>query len=233
MKKFFMFLMVLGATSIFAQTADEIVNNHIKAIGGIDNWRKVTTAYSELSTDMGGMKVPVKIWQIDAKGMRVEFVVQGMTGIQVITDKSGWSLMPFMGQTNPEPTPEEQLKAAQSQLDLKGQLIDYAQKGSNLEFIGEDVEDGVEVYKLKLIEKSGAETTFFIDKESYYILKTSTKVKIQGQEVDSVTSYGNYKKVGDIMFPHSINGGMGNATIEKMELNSKIEATMFDMPAKK
>jgi hypothetical protein len=186
-----------------------------------------------MSTDMGGMKVPVKIWQIDAKGMRVEFVVQGMTGIQVVTDKSGWSLMPFMGQTSPEPTPEEQLKAAQSQLDIKGQLIDYAQKGSTIEYIGEDVEDGVEVYKLKLTEKSGTETTYFFDKESYYILKSSTKVKMQGQEVDAVTTYGNYKKIGDIIFPYSINGGMGNATIEKMELNSNIDATIFDMPAKK
>lgn len=226
---FFAFV-VLTAT-IQAQTADEIINNHIKAIGGAENWNKVNSMYSEMSSDMGGMKIPIKVWQQHMKGMRVEFEVQGMTGIQVVTDKDGWSLMPFMGQTKPEPTNEEALKSARSQLDIRGQLVDYKAKGSTVEYLGEDEDEGVEVYKIRLTDANKTETTYFIDKENYLAIKSVSKVSFQGQEIDAVTKMSNYKDVGGVLIPHSIDSmSTGKMELVKAELNPAIDAEKFVMP---
>jgi outer membrane lipoprotein-sorting protein len=232
MRNLFFLLFTLFSFSLLGQSADEIVNNHVKAIGGIENWTKLNTIYMEMSTDMQGQKLPIKMWQVHEKAMRIEFVVQGMTGIQVVTDKDGWSLMPFMGQKDPEPTNEEQLKQAQSQLDIHGQLINYEAKGSSIEYLGEDEIEGVEVYKLRLTDKNKIETTFFIDKESYYIVKSVTKTSFQGQEIEAPSIYSNYKKIGDIYMPHTMNSGMGIMEIEKIEINPKVDETIFKMPAK-
>ncbi|HRG22145.1 MAG TPA: hypothetical protein PLQ57_13980 [Saprospiraceae bacterium] len=232
MKKFFSLLTFLAVVfTVSAQTADEIIDNHIKAIGGAQKWNELNSMYSEMTTDMGGMKVPIKIWQQHMKGMRVEFEVQGMTGIQVVTDKDGWSLMPFMGQTKPEPTNEEALKSARSQLDIRGQLLDYKGKGSSVEYLGEDEDEGVEVYKIRLTDSNKTETTFFIDKENYLLIKAVSKVNFQGQEIDAVTKMSNYKDVGGILIPHSIDSmSTGKMEIVKTEINPAIAEDKFAMP---
>ena len=35
--------------------------------------------------------------------MRMEFTIQGMTGVQAYDGKTGWMVMPFMGKKDPEP----------------------------------------------------------------------------------------------------------------------------------
>ena len=225
------FAFVLMTATAWSQTADEIIDNHIKAIGGAQKWNELNSMYSEMTTDMGGMKIPIKIWQQHMKGMRVEFEVQGMTGIQVVTDKDGWSLMPFMGQTKPEPTNEEALKSARSQLDIRGQLLDYKGKGSTVEYLGEDEDEGVEVYKIRLTDNNKTETTFFIEKESYLLIKAVSKVNFQGQEIDAVTKMSNYKDVGGILIPHSVDSmSTGKMEIVKTEINAAIDADKFVMP---
>jgi outer membrane lipoprotein-sorting protein len=231
MKQFFLMgLFLVISFFSWAQTADEIIQKHIDAIGGADNWRKINTMTMQGSSDMGGMKIPITMSTIHKKALRVEFEVQGMKGIQVVTDKDGWSLMPFMGQTKAEPTPEEQLKSAQSELDIQGDLIDYAAKGNEVEALGEEEVDGVETYKIKLTEANKNETTYFFDKENYMILKAVLKATIQGQEVEQATSFGNYKKVGDITMPYSMTGPMGVMEITDIKVNPTIDSTIFDMP---
>ncbi len=34
--------------------------------------------------------------------MRIEFTIQGMTGVQAYDGKTGWSVMPFLGKNDPE-----------------------------------------------------------------------------------------------------------------------------------
>jgi hypothetical protein len=138
--------------------------------------------------------------------------------------------MPFMGQTKAEPTPEDQLVSARAQLDIQGDLIDYAAKGSVVELLGEDTEEGVEVYKVKLTDKDKNETTYFVDKETSYIIKEVSKSMVQGQEVENAATFSNFKKVGDLVFPFATSGGMGNMVFEKIEINVPVDTAMFAMP---
>lgn len=231
MKQFFLVTFLIGYSLIaIAQSADEIVGKHLDAIGGADNWRKINSVKMVASSDAGGFKLPITMTSIHNKAMRVEFEVQGMKGIQVITDKDGWSLMPFMGQTKPEPTPEEQLKAARSELDIQGDLVDFAKKGSEVEALGEEEVEGVEAFKIKVTDINKSETTYFIDKENYLILKSVTKATIQGQEVEQETTYGNYKKIGNVTMPYTMTGPMGVMEISEIEINPAVDEKIFEMP---
>lgn len=87
-----------------------------------------------LSTN--GVQVPLSIKVLSGKGIRVEFSFNGMTGYQIVTDTQGWNFNPFMGQTAPEPMTEDQVKDSQDQLDATDDLLDYAAKGSTVEFQG-------------------------------------------------------------------------------------------------
>ena len=229
---FAFFALFLLNSSSNAQTIDEIVAKHTEAMGGKDNLEKLKTVYLESEIDFGGMKIPVKMWRIDKKAMKVEFEVQGMKGTSVIMDTSGWVFMPFQGQTKPEPMTKEDVKMAKSELDLSGELVEYAAKGNKLELIGKDEYEGSEVYKIQVVDKEGNISTDFVDANSYYIIKKESKRKVQDKEITNTSVMGDFKKLENgLVMPHSIDAGMGGSLIvKKYEINPKIDTSIFEMP---
>src|SRR5687767_9131863 len=110
-----------------AQTADEIVDKHIAAIGGKDAWKKVNSVHTEGNLKVQGADVTVSTVVLNGKGMRQNISVMGMTGFQIMTPEAGWNFMPFQGQTKPEPVTAEDLKEGADNLDVQGVLIDFKQ----------------------------------------------------------------------------------------------------------
>ena len=231
---FLFFALALSLGFAQAQTVDELVAKHTEAMGGKANLDKLKTLYLECEIDFGGMKIPIKMWRVDKKAMKLTIEVQGMSGNQVITDKDGWAFMPFQGQTKPEPSTAEDVKSAKSSLDISGDLVDYAAKGNAVTFLGKDEFEGTDVYKLQVVDKEGNITTEYLDATSYLLIKTESKRKIQDKEIDSKTIYGDFKKLDcGVTMPHSIDAGMGGALIvKKYEVNPVIDPKIFEMPAK-
>ena len=95
---------VLSLQIAFAQTADEIINKHITAIGGAENWKKINSMVMDASIKAQGAEIKVTRTQIHNKAMRMDIAVAGMNGYQILTQTAGWGYMPFAGQTKAEPT---------------------------------------------------------------------------------------------------------------------------------
>jgi hypothetical protein len=146
--------------------------------------------------------------------------------------------MPFQGQQKPEPTPAEDVKASQAELDLAGPLVDYEAKGHQVTLLGEEDMDGTQVFKLKVNTKDGIAITYYVDAETGYIIKSSTKKKIGEKETDSVVLMSNYKKSENgYVFPYTIEQNIEGAgklvvNITKLETNIPVDESMFVMPVK-
>lgn len=229
MKKLILSLAAIALFQIsFGQTADEIVNKHIEAIGGADNWKKMTSVIMEATMKAQGAEIKLTRTQVHNKAMRMDIAVMGMSGYQILTAKEGWSFMPFQGQTKAEPMTADDVKTSQDQLSLLDEFITYKELGKKLEYLGKDDLEGTECFKLKLTDKDGQETTFWIDPATYYTLKQTQKVKANGKEVESVTSYSNYKKIEEgIVYPFTVSADWGESEITKLTFNSKIDESIF------
>jgi hypothetical protein len=232
MKKLFSLSVALfcGIMAFAQPTAEEIVSKHIQAIGGAENWKKVNTMVMEGSMNVMGNDVDIKVFQENNKGNRVDISVAGMTGFNLITDKKGWNYMPFQGQTTPEPMTEEDVKEAADDLDIQGSLVDYKEKGHTIELLGTEEVEGTECYKLKVNRKNSGEQTLFIDKNSYFVLRSAQKQKAMGQEVDQVSDYSDYKEVSGVMVPFSLSQGMGTIVMSSIKINEPIEGSVFADP---
>jgi len=218
--------------SAHAQTADELVDKHLEAIGGKDNWRKVTSMKMEATVSTQGMEIPVTLFQVHNKAMKQEINVMNMVGYVIMTTEGGWNFLPFMGQTAPEPMTADDLEVGKENLDIQGELLDYKAKGHSVELLGKEDVDGTECYKLKLTRKSGRGTTFLIDTKTNYIIRTVSKMKANGQEVDQTQNFSNYQKLPfGIVVPMSLeNSGLpAPLVIAKMEVNPTIEASVFEV----
>lgn len=225
---------LLGLTALFsvvatqAQTVDEVVNKHIDAIGGKDNWKKVTSTKMEGSLSVQGTDVTVTITKLHNKGMRQDIAVMGMTGYIIITPAEGTTFMPFQGQTEAVKMSADDLKQAQDQIDAQGALIDYKEKGHTVELAGKETIDGVECYKLNVVLKGGKKETLYIDAKTYYEVRMVASAKVNGQDVEQTIGFSNFQKLPEgIVVPMTITQQFGEVTVTKMEINKAVDESIF------
>jgi hypothetical protein len=216
-------------TSI-AQTTDEIVAKHIEAIGGKDNWSKIKSMRTEGIIKAQGAEIKITNTQIDKKANRTDIEAMGMKGYSILTKTEGWNFMPFQGQTKPEPITADELKMGQDELNIQDEFLTYIVLGKKIENLGKDEVDGTECFKIKLIDSNGVESTYYIDQTNYFTIKEINKVKVNGQEMENTTTYSNYKKTdAGVFISMSIGSNYGDLEISKIEINPKIDESIFKL----
>ena len=228
--KFFAMTVLLFTVVIMAkaQTADDIIQKHIAAIGGADNWKKITSIKATGSINAGGMEIPVIVTTVNGKGFKAEFTLNGMTGYEIVTPTAGWGYSPMQGQTKPEAIPEEMVKESQDQLDICGPLIDYKTKGNKIVYLGKDEVEGTECYKLKITFVSGKEKTMFFDASNYYHIRSVEKMKANGKEQEQISTFGNYQKLPEgIVYAMSVDDGGGPVAYKSVEINKPVPDSFF------
>ena len=233
-------LAALVAVPASAQTLDEILARNLKAKGGLDKMKAAQTIRMTGTMTVGpGMEAPFVMEMKRPNMMRMEFTLQGMTGVQAFDGKTGWQLMPFSGRKDPEPLPEDALKQVEEQADFDGPLVDYKAKGHALELVGKEKVEGSDAYKLKLMLKNGDVRYIFLDADQYLEVRTEGKTNIRGTDVEAESTIGDYKEVGGLMFPHALESGQKGSpqkmkmTSQKIELNVPIDDARFKMPVLK
>lgn len=236
---------ILAAALLFAMSAtaadltvDEILAKNAEAKGGIEKLRALKSVrYTGKMSLGGGMEAPLVMTKQRPDNMRMEFTVQGMTGTQAFDGTTAWAVMPFMGKKDPEAMTGEMLQQAKEQADFDGPFIDHEKKGYKIESLGKVDVEGTPAYKLKLT-RDGNETLVYIDADSFLDIRTEAKRKVQGQEIESETTIGNYKEFEGYLVPTQIEmktkGAPGGQTItiDKVEINPEVAADAFAMPKK-
>lgn len=223
--------------TVKAQTADEVINKHLEAVGGTENWKKVNSLVQTGTMAVQGMSIDVVNTVVHQKGSRQDITIMGMANYVIITPTAGWTFMPIQQKTEVEPMTEEQVKQGQDALDVQGSLVDYKAKGSTVELIGKEDVDGTECFKLKVIKKDGGVETNFIDPKTYYIVKSTQVRKTDGQEAEVSYTFSNFTKLPEgivVAMGMTVPLGPGmNAdfTIAKVEVNKAVDEAIFK-PAK-
>jgi hypothetical protein len=223
---------LLSTASLKAQTADEIVNKYVDAIGGKDKVSQINSIYTESSVQVMGNEAPTVITILNGKGYKSETDFNGQKIIQSYTENGGWSLNPMAGSSTPTAMPDDQYKMGKDQMEIGGSLFNYMAKGNKVELLGKDGGN----FKLKVVTKDNTEITYFIDAATYYITKIMKKGNMMGQDLVITINLSDYKKTdyGYIM-PYSIQTSFGeqfslSATVTKVEINKTIDPAIFAMP---
>lgn len=224
-----------AGAGVFAQTANDIINKNIEAMGGKDKLLKLTSVYEEMTTSVMGQEIPGKIWIINDKGMRTEMTVMGQKMITVVTKDTGWMVNPMMGSSTPQPLPSQQLKQSIARLDLRGQFMNYVNKGYTATLLGKEAVNGKDAYKIKLVKSSEPTIIFFIDASSYLITKVSTDVDANGTTMTANVLMSEYKKTPEgyaFPFVTTIEAGPTEVknTITKVTVNPTIDPVLFQKP---
>jgi len=230
----------LLATPVAAQELDEVLDNYYEAVGGIDAWKSVESMRATGALVMAGMGIeaPFVVTTKRPNMVRLEFTFQGMTGVQAYDGETAWMLMPFMGRTDPEVMPIDMAKDVIDQADLDGALIGWQESGHQVELLGKEETAGTEAYKIKVTKKNGDVEYYFLDSEYYVPIKVEGSSMQQGRMVEFETILSDYKEVGGLMIPHSVEARPKGApsgqviTLDQVEIDVDIDESTFAMPEK-
>lgn len=228
-RSLFVLVALLVFTTLRAQTADDIVNKYVAAIGGKDALSSIKSLVIGGTMEVMGNDGTDTVTLVIGKGYKTSMDMGGQKIISCVTPTQGWSLNPFMGAATPTAIPDEQLKAGQIQLQLDP-LANYSTLGFKIELVGKDTAD----YKIKLTG-NGNNITYFINQKTYFVDKFVTSLSMGGQSMDITISLGDYQKIdGGLMYPHSQTAEYPGATLtmtfKTITVNPTVDPSVFDMP---
>jgi hypothetical protein len=226
------------AAPAFAQTVDELIAKANEARGGLARIKAVQSVrMTGRMTMEPGVEAPITLEMKRPRNTRMEFTVQGQTGVQAYDGKQAWGIPP-MGSRKPEPLPDEMARDIDAQADLDGPLVDYKAKGHQVELVGREKVDGTDAWKLKLTPKGGDAQYVFFDASSFLEIRNEAHRLVRGQELDIVSTFSDYREAGGVVWPHKIQAGPKGRTekqvlsFDKIEVNPQIEDARFKMPSR-
>ena len=256
-------------------SAAAIVDKNITARGGLQAWRAVQTMSMEGKMGAGGnqrstlsvptagrkgdqtilpqrptqeVQLPFVMEMKRPRKMRIELKFNGQTAIQVFDGTNGWKLRPFLNRRVVEPYTTDEMKSESLLSDLDGPLVDYAVKGTKIEFEGVEKVEDRDTYKLKLTMKSGQSIHVWIDAQTFL----ETKIEGQPRRLDGIyhpveVYYRDYRPVNGLQIPFLMETkvlrlAQGSAmlrdpsvpperiTIDKVVVNPNLEESRFSKP---
>ena len=221
-----------------AQTVDELIAKANEARGGLAKIKAVQSVRMTGRMTMGpGVEAPITLEMKRPRSTRLEFTVQGQTGVQAYDGKQAWGISP-LGNRKPEPLPDEMARDIDAQADLDGPLVDFKAKGHQVELVGKETVDGTEAWKLKLTPKGGEAQYVFLDASSLLEIRNEAHRLVRGQELDIVSTFSDFREAGGVVWPHKIQAGPKGRTekqvlsFDKIEVNPQVEDARFKMPSR-
>lgn len=228
--------MLVSGTFLSAQTIDDVLKEHYGAIGQ-EKLLKVNTIRTTGKLVQSGLEIPFIQMSKRPNCIRVEGTFQGLSFIQTYNGKEGWNLNPFAGVTEPQPFSEDEMKSMKYSADIDGMLWNWKEKGYTVTLEGKEDMEGTSCFKVKLVTKDGDAFTYYLDSDSYMMIRTNAKVKVQGNDTESDTYYSNYMQVEGLAMPGKVDTKMNGQVVmtlitDKVEVNPELDKSLFDKPVK-
>lgn len=209
-----------------AQKAEEIITQYLEAIGGKNKLKQISSLTVKGKGQGGSYAItlPMTLYIKNPSKNKMEISIMNQKMVMATDGTLSWGVNPFLGNGQPRPMPSYGPSINNNVFYTIGKnLIDYQDRGYEAEYLGKTNFRGKKAYRVRLISDL-SEDEYYIDVDTYFLLMA---------KVDYSKNYfGDYKKVGDIYFPHHLEGERGGfiMDVEEVIINEKIDDKEFEMP---
>ena len=235
-------VMLLSATPAIAQTADEIVEKHLAAIGGREALGRIRTRTSTgkvtVTTPVGELtgtvesfaKAPDKsrtLVKVDVSALGAGIV----TNDQRFDGTTGYVIDSLNGDRE---ITGAQLEALKNN-GFPTAWLDYKTRGHAVALIGKEMLGDRPVLLLEVTPRMGPKTRSWIDAETFMILKTSVTVDAPPLgAIEQILEFGDYRTVDGVQVPFlvkSINAAQTvTGVLSDVKHNVEIDEASFRKP---
>lgn len=228
----FFAILFMATLSANAQTLQEVLDNHFKAIGQETLLEKKSYSVNATVEQMG-IEIPMDMKVKRPGKFRMEMEMQGQTMVQAYDGEKGWMIAPWLS-SEPQDLSGAELDQAIDQANIDGELYNYEDKGFTAELTGKEDVDGIEMFNIKLTGKEGDVKNYFIDTDEYFVRKVKAKVSAQGQEVEVEQIMNDYKNIDGVMMATKIESktpmGTANIVFDEIKFGEDFDDAIFAKP---
>ena len=186
-------------------SAYSIVEDYLKAIGGKEELKKITSMSSVISLDMMGRSFEGVDKRQSPNKQLTELKMGEMTVFKSVFD--GFNGYQQRGPQKKDLTVEE-IKELQDDKGVIPQL-NYASADFKLDYLGSGTVNGEPTYRLKVVMPSGKVSVQQYSSKTGLLLQEDNTSKASGAEVTEVVNYADYRKAGNVMMPYEITRNAG------------------------
>jgi hypothetical protein len=236
-------LLLASANVVSAQTADELIEKTLGALGGRAALEKVKsrsmTGTIMLSTPAGELKGSIEIINAVPNKSRslIKADLSAFGAGELLVDQrfngsAGYVIDSLQG--NREIT-GNQLEN-QKNGSFPHPFLTYKERGTTAQLSGKEKVGDRDAYVLVFTPKSGSAVRTYIDAETYLPAKTVVSVDVPqaGGKVEQTTELADYREVDGLKLPCQLRTSSTlqnfTITIDKIEHNAKIDETLFSKP---
>ena len=226
-----------------AQTADDIVERYLQALGGRAALGKVTSRASTgtitLSTPGGDVTGPMEAINAQPNKARVlikldltQFNLGQMTIDQRFDGTAGYVIDTLQGNRD---VTGDQLEAMRN-ASFPTPLLNYREAGIAVELAGKEKVDDHEAFVLVLTPKTGPPARLYVDVSSNLMLRQVVKANVPAVgDVEQTTEFLTYREVDGLQVPVKIRttSPVQTSTVYLTDVrhNVPVEAALFSKPA--
>lgn len=217
MKKISFVLLGILSFSLFAQSADDIINQNLEKSGGVKNWKNLNSVIMRgdalLSLEQS---FPMVIYHKRPYQKKVVFLIEGKELLNEGYDgKNGWTYNEISGKN-------EIVKGYQPD-SFESDILDYKKKGFEAKYVGKSKSNNQECYKVELTKNVNKTTYCFSTQDHSTLWEESDEERIY---------YYDYKVFNGLRFSTRIvgqpkNGGEYVIVFNSVLINPVIEDKVF------
>ena len=216
-------LIIMSVVS--AQSLDEIVKKYSEA-NKLDKVANLKTIKITANMSMMGMEIPMVMWMKNPNKIKSVTTLNGQDMIQVFDGEKGFVISPMTGSTEPVEMTPDQIKQILRSSMFQNYMATYLKNGQ-LKLAGEENVKDKPAYKIEATVEGGTVIDMFIDKSSYFLVKTATTVSGVAMEMYPT----DYTETNGIMIPMKTSTSAQGMDIlmnfTKVEVDLPMEDSIF------
>jgi zinc protease len=221
-----------GSTfTLHAASAEDLIQEYIKAIGGVEAHKKIKTRVLKGTLDIPaqGVSAPMTIQAKAPDRMRTEIDLPGLGKIvEGFDGKLAWSNNPFTGLTK---KPADQQAQAKRQADFYRD-VELLDRYESWTLKGKQTVNGKSTHVIEGKSKEGTTDTFYLDETTHLIVQ----MKSRESGSDTIIQLSDHRSVDGLKIPFSIDVDAGAAgslslRVDQVQHDVSLNDSLFAFPS--
>lgn len=233
-------------THAATQTADEVIEKHLAAMGGREALGKLTSRKSTgtftLTLPNGELTGPIEVYAKLPNKTRAYIVLdltpmgmsENMTIDQKFDGTTGWTLNSVQGDN---PITGNQLDNMKNSI-FPNPLLNYKATGTTVELLPNETVAGKAAIVLRVTPKAGSVSKLYLDPTTYLPFRSTATIELTPpgggvQKVEQIAEASDYRKVDGLMLPFKTVNSTPEQTVtivlKTVEHNVPIADAMFSV----
>lgn len=217
-----------------AQTVEEIIAKHIEAHGGETAWNavkslKITGRFTAFSVEEDFYAIKT------ANGSYFSELHLGQHKvIEAFNGKTGWTIDPWQEILYPRELNKTETNVFLQKAEFFTPFYHYKEKGYQVELLGKQDLEGVEVFAIKLTKPNEKTETWYLNASTFLEYKYESAWVDFAYPAPAQTYFDDFRNVDGLLIPFYVEREFWQRNrmliIENVEINPEIDEHIFEMP---